>query len=213
MAITVLLVDDHDLVRMGVRSLLQGVKDIQVVGEAKDGEEAIKQARALKPNVIVMDVGMPGIGGLEATKRLVQHDATTKVLILSAHGSEPYPSRVLKAGALGYITKGTSAEEMMTAIRSVYAGKRYISAEVAQQLAMKQLNVEGKTPFDELSEREMQIVIMITSGQKVGDIADQLFLSPKTVNSYRYRIFEKLDITSDVELTRLAMRHGLIESE
>ena len=213
MAITVLLVDDHDLVRMGVRSLLQGVKDIQVVGEAKDGEEAIKQARALKPNVIVMDVGMPGIGGLEATKRLVQHDATTKVLILSAHGSEPYPSRVLKAGALGYITKGTSAEEMMTAIRSVYAGKRYISAEAAQQLAMKQLNVEGKTPFDELSEREMQIVIMITSGQKVGDIADQLFLSPKTVNSYRYRIFEKLDITSDVELTRLAMRHGLIESE
>ncbi len=213
MAITVLLVDDHDLVRVGIKSLLQQSPDITVIGEANSGETAITQARALKPNVILMDVTMPGIGGLEATRRLLQHDPATKVLIVSAHGAEPYPSRVLQAGALGYITKGASVEEMVKAIRSVYASKRYISPEVAQQLAFKHLNGENKSPFDELSEREMQVLIMITSGQKVSDIADQLFLSPKTVNSYRYRLFEKLDIESDVELTHLALRHGLIASE
>jgi two-component system invasion response regulator UvrY len=210
--IKVLLVDDHDLVRLGIRRLLSDVKDIEVIGEAKSGEEAITMTKQLKPDVILMDVKMPGIGGLEATKRILQHDPNSKVLVVTIYGEEPYPSRVLQAGALGYITKGVSLEEMVQAIRSVNSAKRYLSPEVAQQLALKHLSSSGESPFDCLSEREMQILIMITSGQKVQEISDQLHLSPKTVNSYRYRIFEKLNVNSDVELTHLAIRHNVIEA-
>ena len=212
MTIRILLVDDHAMVRMGIKSLLSSVSDLSVVGEAESGEKALILVREVNPDVILMDVSMPGMGGLEATKRLIQRDAQAKVLVVTAHGAEPYPSKVLQAGAMGYITKGAALEEMLTAIRSVAQGKRYLSPEIAQQLALKHLNGDsGASPFDQLSERELQILIMVTSGQKVPDIAEQLCLSPKTVNSYRYRLFEKLNIHSDVELTHLAMQHGLID--
>lgn len=210
--IKVLLVDDHDLVRLGIKSLLAGVAEIAVVGETNSGEQAIEEARALKPDVIMMDVKMPGIGGLEATRRILLHNPAAKVLVVTACGDEPYPSMVLNAGALGYITKTTGIEEMVQAIKSVYQGKRYISSEVAQQLMIKHLNGAEQSPFESLSEREMQVLIMIASGQKATDIADQLFLSPKTVNSYRYRLFEKLGVDSDVELTHLAIRHHLVDA-
>lgn len=206
-----MLIDDHELVRIGIKRLLQDVQGIKVVGEAGTGEEAVKAAKELIPDVALMDVQMPGIGGLEATRKMVRHNPDIKVLALTIYSDEPYPSRLLQAGAAGYITKGCDAEEMIRAIRTVHSGQRYISSEIAQQLALKRFVKAEESPLDILSERELQIMLMITSGQKVQDISTKLCLSPKTVNSYRYRIFEKLGINSDVELTLLAIRLGLVE--
>lgn len=209
--ISVLLVDDHDLVRTGMKRLLDDVTGIRVVGEAKSGEEAIQAGRKLKPQVVLMDVKMPGIGGYEATRKLLRVDPDIKVLIVTTCNNDMYPARLLQAGASGYLTKGSSIEEMVQAIRSVSAGQRYISPEIASRLAFRHVSDNDETPFDILSERELQVMMMITSGQKVHDIADKLCLSSKTVNSYRYRIFDKLNVKNDVELTLLAIRHGLTE--
>ncbi len=213
LAIRVLLVDDHELVRIGIKRLLSDIPGIEVVGEASTGEEALDLAPKLKPNVILMDVNMPGMGGLEATRRLKRITPDSKVLVVTVYGDEPYPSRVLQAGAVGYITKGAGISEMVQAIKAVNIGKRYISAEIAQQLALKHVSEESASPLDDLSEREMQVMIMISSGQEVSDVAEQLCLSPKTVNSYRYRIFEKLNIHNDVELTHLAIRYKLVQTD
>jgi two-component system invasion response regulator UvrY len=209
--IKILLVDDHELVRLGIKRLLQDVPGLKVVGEASTGEEAIRLAKETIPDVVLMDVQMPGIGGLEATRKMVRHNPDIKVLALTIYGDEPYPSRLLQAGAVGYITKGCAAEEMIRAIRTINSGQRYISSDIAQQLALKRFTKAEDSPLDILSERELQIMLMITSGQKVQDISNKLCLSPKTVNSYRYRVFEKLGIHSDVELTLLSIRLGLVE--
>lgn len=206
-----MLVDDHELVRLGIKRLLQDVSGLKVVGEAGTGEEAVRLAKECIPDVVLMDVQMPGIGGLEATRKMVRHNPDIKVLALTIYGDEPYPSRLLQAGAVGYITKGCAAEEMIRAIRTVNSGQRYISSDIAQQLALKRFSKSENSPLDILSERELQIMLMITSGQKVQEISNKLCLSPKTVNSYRYRIFEKLGIHSDVELTLLAIRLGIVE--
>jgi len=211
--ITILIVDDHDLVRAGIRSLLSSVTGMKVIGEAASGEEAIKLAREKRPNVVLMDVRMPGIGGLEATRKLLRADPEIKVIALTVCGGEPFPSKLLQAGAVGYLTKGSGLEEMLQAIQSVFHGKRYISPSVAQELALKHLSDEKGSPFEVLSERELQVMMMITSGQKVQEISDKLFLSPKTVSSYRYRLFEKLSVHSDVELTHLAIRYGILDAE
>lgn len=208
-----MIVDDHDLVRAGIRSLLSGVSGIKVIAEACSGEDAIKIAKEKRPQVILMDVKMPGIGGLEATRRILRNDPDAKVIALTVYGGEPFPSKLLQAGAAGYLTKGSDAEEMVQAILSVQHGKRYLSPEVAQQLALKHLSDDKACPFDALSERELQVMIMIVNGQKVQEISDKLCLSPKTVNSYRYRLFEKLSVNSDVELTHLAIRHGMLDTE
>ena len=210
--ISVLLVDDHVLVREGLKSLLQNVKGIKVIGDAKSGEEAVDISKQKSPDVVIMDVRMPGIGGLEATKKILRSNPETKIIALTVMDEEPIPSIFLQAGASGYLTKGSDLEEMLRAIKSVYAGKRYLTSEVAQQLALKHVSDDNSSPFDNLSEREVQIMLMITSGQKVQEISDKLFLSPKTINSYRYRLFSKLTVKSDVELTRLAMRHGIIDN-
>lgn len=210
--IKVLLVDDHELIRIGIKRLLQDVHGIKVIGEASTGEEAIRIAKELIPDVVLMDVQMPGIGGLEATRKMIRHNPDIKILALTVFDDEPYPSRLLQAGAAGYITKGCDADEMIRAIRTIHSGQRYISSEIAQQLALKRFTKAEESPLDILSERELQIMLMITSGQKVQEISDKLCLSPKTVNSYRYRIFEKLNINSDVELTLMAIRLGLVES-
>lgn len=208
------MVDDHDLVRSGIARMLSDVDGMSVVGEASTGEEALKQVRELKPDVVLMDVKMPGMGGLEATRKLLRSNADVRVIAVTACAEEPFPSRVLQAGASGYLTKGADLDEMVMAIRQVHHGRRYLSPEIAQALALKQLSLDGKsTPFDALSEREMQIAMMIVNCQKVQDISDTLCVSPKTVNTYRYRIFEKLEISSDVELTLLAVRHGLVDTE
>lgn len=211
--ITVLIVDDHELVRAGIRSLLSTVNGLKVIGEAATGEEAVKLAREKHPHVVLMDVRMPGIGGLEATRKLLRTDPDLKIIALTVCGEEPFPSKLLQAGAAGYLTKGSGLDEMVQAIHSVHHGKRYISPEVAQQLALKHLSDEKASPFETLSERELQVMLMITGGQKVQEISDKLCLSPKTVNSYRYRLFEKLGVNSDVELTHLAIRHGILDTE
>ena len=210
--INVLVVDDHDLVRTGIRRMLADVAGVSVVGEADSGEEALLRVRELRPDLVLMDVKMPGIGGLEATRKMIRSHPGIKVIAVTACDEEPFPSRLLQAGAAGYLTKGAALEEMIKAIRQVFAGHRYISADIAQQLALKPFQPQGDaSPFEMLSEREMQIALMIAECQKVQSISDKLCLSPKTVNTYRYRIFEKLEITSDVELAMLAVRHGMVD--
>ncbi len=213
--ISILIADDHDLVRTGLGRMLADVADMQVVGEATSGEEALRFCRELHPDVVLMDVKMPGIGGLEATRALVRQQPSVRVIAVSACDDDPFPSRLLQAGAAGFVTKGAPFSEVVQAIRKVVAGQRYLSGEVAAQMALRQLDGrdDDATPFDQLSERELQIAIMVVNCAKVQEIADKLHLSPKTVNSYRYRIFEKLAISGDVELTRLAVQHGLIDLE
>lgn len=211
MAVRVLLVDDHELVRTGIRRLLDDFDDIEVIGEADSGEAAIELVRQHNPQVVLMDVNMPGIGGLEATRKLIQIAPETKVIVVTIHLDEPFPTRLLEAGASGYLTKGCAVAEIVDAIRQVSKGKRFIGSDVAQQLALTMLPGSDKSPFDALSQRELQVMLMVTQGQKIQEIADKLCLSPKTVSTYRYRLFEKLDVKSDVELTHLAMRHGMID--
>ncbi|PNA21357.1 two-component system response regulator UvrY [Pseudomonas sp. MPR-R1B] len=209
--IRVLVVDDHDLVRTGITRMLADIDGLQVVGEGDSGESALKLARELKPDVVLMDVKMPGIGGLEATRKLLRSHPDTKVVAVTVCEEDPFPTRLLQAGAAGYLTKGAGLDEMVQAIRLAFAGQRYISPQIAQQLALKSFQPQG-SPFDALSEREIQIALMIVGCQKVQIISDKLCLSPKTVNTYRYRIFEKLSVTSDVELTLLAVRHGMVDA-
>jgi len=212
--IKVFVVDDHDLVRMGITRMLADVDGIHVVGEACSGEDALRDVRESNPDVVLMDAKMPGIGGLEATRKLLRQNADVRVIAVTVCGDEPFPTRFLQAGASGYLTKGAALDEMVKAIRLVHSGQRYISPDVAQQLALKPfISAADASPFDQLSERELQIVLMIVSCQKVQEISDKLFLSPKTVNSYRYRVFDKLGINSDVELTLLAVRHGMLDVE
>lgn len=213
MSIRVVVVDDHELVRVGIARMLGDVAGIEIVAQACSGEEALQIARTLQPDVILMDIVMPGIGGFEATKKLAYQVPHTKVVAVTALEDNPFPSRLLKAGALGYITKGAELSEMVTAIKHAVAGKRYISPTIAQQMALDSVDPEASTPFKKLSEREWQICLMIIDGVKVPDISDRLCLSPKTVNAYRYRIFEKLNINGDVELTRLAIRYGVLDQQ
>jgi two-component system invasion response regulator UvrY len=209
----VLVVDDHDLVRAGITRMLADIDGLQVVGQGSSGEEALKKARDIKPDVILMDVKMPGIGGLEATRKLQRSNPDIKVIAVTVCEEDPFPTRLMQAGAAGYLTKGAALDEMVQAIRQVFAGQRYISPQIAQQLALKSFQPQqGGSPFDLLSEREIQIALMIANCEKVQSISDKLCLSPKTVNTYRYRIFEKLSITSDVELALLAVRHGMVDA-
>ncbi|MGF1689336.1 UvrY/SirA/GacA family response regulator transcription factor [Photobacterium japonica] len=211
--INVFLVDDHELVRTGIRRLLEDVRGVKVVGEADSGEEAVKWCRQEHADIILMDMNMPGIGGLEATRKILRFSPDVKIIVLTIHTENPFPTKVMQAGAAGYLTKGAGPNEMVNAIRMVHSGQRYISPEIAQQMALSQFAPNSENPFNELSERELQIMMMITKGQKVTDISEQLSLSPKTVNSYRYRLFNKLNISGDVELTHLAIRHGMLDAE
>ena len=209
--IRVLVVDDHDLVRMGISRMLADSADIEVVGEADSGDMAIKMAKQLRPDVILLDVNMPNIGGLEATKRLIQLDMGIKILAVSSMSAQPYPSMLIKAGVNGYITKGTPLDEMIQAVKKIYQGGRYFSQDVAEQLADVLLSDNANSPFDLLSDREKQVAMMVVNCQSPQQIADQLFVSVKTINTYRYRIYEKVNVDSDVKLTHLAIRHGLIQ--
>ncbi len=211
----ILVVDDHDLVRMGIVRMLADIDGYQVVGDAKSGEEAVTKARILKPDVVLMDVKMPGMGGLEATKKLLTVNPVIKIIAVTACDDDLYPTRLMQAGAVGYVTKGAEFTEITDAINKVTRGDLYMSNSIAQQLALKTFSGGNnqESPFEKLSQRELQTAMLIANGQKVNDIANTFCVSPKTVNSYRYRIFEKLDINSDVELTLLAVKHNLLDPE
>ena len=209
--IKVLIVDDHALVRMGIQRLLDDLPDMSVVGEAESGEAALMLVKNLDPDVVLLDMKMPGLDGWEVTRRLKLSHPRIKIIAVTALNNELLPSRVLQLGALGYLTKESGIDEMATAIRKVFAGERYLCAEIAQKMAINSLQATSDSPFEALSEREMQVMLMITSGMSVQEIAQQLFLSSKTVNGYRYRMFQKLLIKNDVELTYLAMKHRVIE--
>jgi two-component system invasion response regulator UvrY len=210
--IKILVVDDHDLVRTGIVRILKDVKDFEVVAEVGSGEQAVDYCRKKAPDIVLMDIAMPGIGGLEATRKVVRMCDSAKVICLSMHKDNPFPTKIMQAGAHGYITKDVEPTEMINTIYKVHSGQKYVSPEIAQLIALGQLGANSATPFDSLSDRELEITMMLTRGEKVIDIAKNLNISAKTVNTYRYRMFEKLNVTSDVGLTHLALRHKIISS-
>jgi len=210
--IKILIVDDHDLVRVGLCRILADEDGVDVIAAVSSGEEAIDVVRSKPVDVILMDIRMPGIGGLEAMKRVHRIDESIKVIALTACEDDPFPSRMMQSGASAFITKGTEVSEVIHAIRLVNSGQRYISPDIAQKMALSPFDEKTENPFEALSEREMQIAMMVVSCHKVQNISDKLCLSPKTVNTYRYRIFEKLDINSDVELVLMAIRHGMLDA-
>ncbi len=211
--IRILVVDDHQLVRVGTSRLLADIEGLQIIGQAKSGEQAIDMVKDLKPDVVLMDIQMPGIGGLEATRRCLRVDPELKIIAVTMHENEPYPSKLLGVGAAGFLTKNADVDEMVRSIKKVMCGQRYISSEVAQHLALRPFSNEAASPFEVLTSREMQITLMVIMGYGAPDISRKLSLSSKTVNSYRYRIFEKMGTKNDVSLTRLAIKHGIIDAE
>ena len=208
--ITVLLVDDHELIRTGVRGILDKAPDIEVAAEASNGEEAVELVRKVDLDVVLMDVNMPGMGGIEATRRVLRVNPNLKVIALTVLDDDPFPTRLHEVGAMGFLTKGCPADEMLRAIRAVNNGHHYIASEVARKHTLTEWHGHGDNPFKQLSSRETQVLLQILEGQKNQEISDILSLSPKTVSTYRQRIYEKLDIKNDVELTRLAYRHGIL---
>ena len=210
-SIHVMLVDDHAVVRMGFKMLLESDSDIKVVAEAESGEQAIQRFVEFKPHVVVMDITMPGIGGLEAIERILAKDNTAKILVISAHEDSVHPKRVLNAGAMGYLTKRSAAEELIKAIRVVATGKKYLEASVAQQMAIQQLSGE-QNPVDVLSPREFEVFMALAKGKTTNEIAETLFLSPRTVGTHLYNIKQKLNANNSAEIALIAMRSGLLDA-
>lgn len=208
--VKILLVDDHELVRAGIRLILEGISSFSVVAELKSGEEAIRYCRNDAPDILLMDVNMPGIGGLEATKQIARMSENIRVICISMHTEHPIPAKVMQMGAYGFITKNAEPDEMVRAIHKAVAGQKYISPEIAQQIAIGKFDLGDSNPFNQLSDRELEITLMLVTGRRVPDIADNLNISPKTINTYRYRMFEKLGINCDVKLTHLALQYKLI---
>jgi two-component system invasion response regulator UvrY len=208
--IKILLVDDHAVVRMGFKMLIEAEADIKVIGEAESGEVAVKLFQELKPDIIVMDITMPGIGGLEAIDRIMAKDKNTKILVLSAHEDSVHPKRVLNAGAMGYLTKRSAAEELIKAIKSIHQGKRYLEPNIAQQMAITQLSGETN-PVEILSDREFEVFMALAKGKSTNEIADTLCLSPRTVGTHLYNIKQKLNANNSAEIALIAIRCGLID--
>jgi two-component system invasion response regulator UvrY len=208
--IRVLLVDDHALVRMGFRMLLADAQ-AEVVAEAGDGEQACQAYARVRPDVVVMDLSMPGMGGLEAVRRILAQDPKARVLALSAHEDTAHPSRVLRAGALGYLAKRSAPEALAAAVRAVARGERYVDPQTAQALAMAQIE-GGGSPADVLSEREFSVFVQLARGATVAQVAENLKVSPSTVGTHLYHVKQKLGASNQSELTLVALRWGLIQA-
>jgi two-component system invasion response regulator UvrY len=208
--INVLLVDDHAVVRMGFKMLLESAPDIKVIAEAESGEQGVRFYVEHNPDVVVMDITMPGIGGLEAIERIMAKDSNARILVLSAHEDSVHPKRVLNAGAMGYLTKRSAAEELIKAIHTIAGGKRYLEAGVAQQMAIQQLSGE-ENPVDVLSAREFEVFMALAKGKTTNEIAETLCLSPRTVGTHLYNIKQKLNASNSAEIALIAMRSGLID--
>jgi len=196
---------------MGFKMLLESDTDIKVIAEAESGEQSIQRYVEHKPDVVVMDITMPGIGGLEAIERILAKDSAAKILVLSAHEDSVHPKRVLNAGAMGYLTKRSAAEELIKAIRTVASGKKYLEASVAQQMAIQQLSGD-QNPVDVLSPREFEVFMALAKGKTTNEIAETLFLSPRTVGTHLYNIKQKLNANNSAEIALIAMRSGLLDA-
>ncbi len=210
--IKVMLVDDHDLVRTGIKRLLEDQANLNIVAEATSGEQALEQVSEKDPDVVLMDINMPGIGGLEATRKLLQRKPELKIIVVTMHEDDMFAQRLLKAGAMGYLTKGAQVDEILQAVQAVMEGHRYLSTSIAQQLALSQMAEEDSSPFESLSERELQVLLMMMDGHTISAISEKLCLSPKTVSTYRTRLYSKLGVQNDIELARLALQYGVVES-
>jgi two-component system invasion response regulator UvrY len=204
-----MLVDDHSVVRMGFRLLLDGSPDIRVVAEAESGEDAMRRFDEARPDVVVMDISMPGIGGLEAIRRILARDAAARILVLSAHEDAMHARRVLEAGAAGYLTKRSAAEALIQAIRQVAQGKTFLEPEIAQELAIRQFS-GVRDPLDGLTEKEFKVFLALARGQSVQEIAEVMSLSPRTIGTHLYNIKQKLGVSNSAELAIMAMRAGLL---
>jgi two-component system invasion response regulator UvrY len=210
--IRVMLVDDHAVVRTGFRLLLQSIPEMSVVGEAESGEAAIQRYPELTPDVLVMDLAMPGLGGLEALKRIRAHHPHARVLALSAHDDPVHARRALQEGALGFLSKRSAPEALIEAVTTVAQNRRYLDAGLAQKLALADIEGGTRSPIERLSEREFEVFIRLASGATVQKIAEDLKLSTSTVGTHLYNIKQKLDVVNQSELTLIAIRHGLIEA-
>ena len=206
--INVLLVDTYELIRTGIEALLNAAEDITVVGVAKSGEEAIVAMATLPADVVLMDVDMPGIGGIEARRRILQENPEVKIITLSVNNAGLIAPQLFKLGVSGFISKESPTDEIINAIRKVMAGDRYLSADVADNLATQGLSGYHESPFSKLSRRESEVVNLILEGKSIKEMSEMLILSDKTVNTYRYRLYDKLNIKNDVQLTRLAIKFG-----
>lgn len=211
--IQILIIDDQALVRTGLRHILDQSSEITKVTEASSGEAALTRCRKHCPDVILLSINLPGITGFELTRKLKRVHPGAKIIILAAHAKPPYPTRLMDAGASGYLTRGCEAEELLRAVRIVAGGQRYIGSDAAKQLALSMLSGSAsESPFEDLSAREMEVMLKITDGRRIPDIASLMCLSPKTVSTYKYRILGKLGARSEVELVRMAMRYGLVDA-
>ena len=211
MMIKILLTDDHALVRTGIKRLLEDSKRVEIIGEAESGEACLKMVQELKPDIILMDVNMPGIGGVEASRRILQRDPKQKIIILTIHSEQTFPKRLLEIGAKGYLTKECNINEMISAIEQVYNGGSYIEPRIAQQLALSLLPGNSENPVDKLSRREFQVMLMISHGLSNIQISEKLCLSPKTVSTYRSRLLDKLGAHNEVDLIKIAVEQGMVE--
>jgi len=212
--IKIMLVDDHDIVRTGIRLILEQMTGVEIIAECADGHQAVLKAKEMKPDVIFMDVNMPGLSGLEATRRITEYSTDIRVIILTIHAENPFPKQLLDAGANGYLTKGCGEAELQAALNKVYAGGRYIGTDIAQQMALSMLpGGDGGTPFDQLTNREMEVMMMIVQGKKAKEIGHILNINDKTVATDKYRLFEQQGIHTNGHLTRLAFRHGIVEGK
>jgi len=209
--IRVLIVDDHAIVRQGLRRILDEAKGIKVGGEAANGVEALKMMRTGEWDVVLLDISMPGMNGMDTLKRIMDGDKDAKVLILSMYREDMYAVRLMKAGASGYLTKETAPEQLVEAIRTVFAGKKHISSNLAELLLQECCSDSGKSPHETLSDREYQVLRLIGSGKKVSEVAVALSLSVKTVSTYRANILEKMKLKNNAELTYYVMQNSLQE--
>jgi len=211
--IQILIIGDHALVRTGLRHILDQSNKFTKISEASSKEVALNRCRQMRPDVILLNVNLPGLTGFEVTRKLKRTHPGAKIIVLAVHAKPPYPMRMLGAGASGYLTRDCDAGELLQAIKIVAGGQRYIGSEAAKQLALSMLSgTAGESPFEDLSAREMEVMFKITDGRRIPDIASLMCLSPKTVSTYKYRILGKLGARSEVELVRMAMRYGLLET-
>lgn len=209
MSIRVAIVDDHVLARAGYRYMFAPHADIEIVAEGASGEDALRICREQKPDVVVLDVSMPGISGIEVTQRLVKGDSPVRIAIVTMHGSGPLPRLLLDAGAHAFLTKDCEARELVEAVRRIARGERYLAAAIAQQLALVNAG-GGGSPLDRLTSRELEVALMFGRGMRANEIAQRLHISEKTVHTYKSRIYAKLEIHSEAELTLALVRNGLL---